>query len=92
LETGRAAKLCEVPILLNGAIFRSNQYHAEATCEHCSGVIRHESWFITRNSLVYYAYQTVMDPQKLTLADHLILHALGVAWASNRCARSCPPA
>jgi hypothetical protein len=27
-------------MLLDAAIFHSNRYHAEATCEHCAGVIR----------------------------------------------------
>ena len=79
-------------MLLNDAIFHSNRYHAEATCEHCSGVIRHESWCITRNSLVYYAYETVLDPEKLTLEDRLILHALGASWTAKRCAGTCAKA
>lgn len=79
-------------MLYKDAIFHSNRYHAEAACLHCSGVIRHESWCISRNSLVYYAYETALDPDKLTLADQLTLHALGVAWTSNPCPRSCGPA
>jgi hypothetical protein len=79
-------------MLLNDAIFHSNRYHAEATCEHGSGVIRHESWCITRNSLVYYAYETVLDPEKLPLEDRLILHALGVSWTAKRCAGTCAKA
>ncbi|MGC2196001.1 MAG: hypothetical protein WA628_15095 [Terriglobales bacterium] len=76
-------------MLLNRAIFHSNQYSAEATCEHCFGVIRHESGCITRNSLVYYAYETVLDAEKLTLEDRSILHALGARWISNPCAGPC---
>jgi hypothetical protein len=72
-ETDRA-------MVLEQAIFHSNQYYAGAACEHCSGVIRHETWCITRNQLVYYAYGTVLEPDRLTLTDRLILHALGVSW------------
>jgi hypothetical protein len=32
---------------------------------------------------VIYAYQAVLDAQKLTTQDALILHALGVAWLDN---------
>jgi hypothetical protein len=71
-------------MLLNRGIFHSNRYSADSTCEHCSGVIRHESWCITPNSLVLYAYEAVLDPEKLTLEDQLILHALGVRWTSHR--------
>lgn len=63
--------------------YHSNQYNAEATCEHCGGVVRHERWCITRDALVQYAYGVVLDPGKLTLGDLLILHALGVSWQSN---------
>jgi hypothetical protein len=72
----------------NCAIFHSNQYHAQAACDHCSGVIRHEPWCITRNQLVYCAYETVLDPGQLTLTDRLILHALGVRW-TKECTGTC---
>jgi hypothetical protein len=29
---------------------------------------------------VYYAYDVLVHADHLTLADHLILHALGAAW------------
>jgi hypothetical protein len=57
----------------------------ETMCEHCFGVIRHKSWSITRNPLVYYAYEGVLDPEKLTFEDQLILYALGVRWAAKGC-------
>jgi len=63
--------------------YHSNQYNAEATCEHCGGVVRHERWCITRDALVQYAYGVVLDPGKMTLSDRLILHALGVSWQNN---------
>ena len=44
-----------------------------------SGVVRHENWCITRNEAVSYAYEAVLDAEKLSLGDRLILHALGVA-------------
>jgi hypothetical protein len=62
----------------------SNQYSAESACGHCDGVIRHEPWCITQNASVRYAYQAVSDPQNLSPGDHLILHALGVAWTPKR--------
>jgi hypothetical protein len=62
------------------ALFHTNRYHAEAACEHCRGIVRHESWCITRDPIVYYAYEVVLDGNKLTLEDRLILHALGVGW------------
>jgi len=76
-------------MLLQTPIFHSNQYHAGAECEHCAGLVRHEPWCITRNSAVYYAYQAALDPEKLSLADRLILHALGVQWVENRCRGNC---
>jgi hypothetical protein len=58
----------------------SNRNNAQAACEHCGGTVRHESWCITRDPVVYYAHQIVADPSKLTLQDSLILHSLGVVW------------
>jgi hypothetical protein len=61
----------------------SNQYNAESACLHCDGVVRHESWCVTESANVHYAFQAVLDPDQLTLGDHLILHALGVAWRAE---------
>ena len=69
--------------------YHSNQYTAKSACEHCAGVVRHERWCITCDALVQYAYGAVLDPEKLTLTDRLILHALGVAWGKNRCEGNC---
>ena len=63
--------------------YHSNQYTANSACEHCGGVVRHERWCITRDAVVQYAYKVVLEPEKLTTIDQLILHALGVAWVSN---------
>jgi hypothetical protein len=62
----------------------SNQYSADSACGHCDGVIRHESWCLTQNATVQYAYQAVSDPDRLSSGDHLILHALGAAWTPKR--------
>lgn len=70
-------------------IFHSNRYHAQAACEHCRGIIRHEPWCITLHPMVYYAYQIVADPGKLTVGDSLILHSLGVIWGRNECKDGC---
>lgn len=63
----------------------SNKYNAEAQCPHCSGVVRHESWCITVSPTVVYACQAVLDSDKLSEGDRIILHALGVAWDKNPC-------
>lgn len=75
----------------NGAttIFHSNHYTAQSECEHCAGIIRHEPWCITVDPLVFYAYQIVAEPGKLTIGDALILHSLGVKWGENICAGKC---
>lgn len=58
----------------------TNKYSADSACGHCDGVIRHESWCITQNLRVQYAYQVIAEPSTMNPGDHLILHALGVAW------------
>ena len=65
------------------ARFHSNLYCAQSACEHCSGVIRHESWCITVNPVVYYAYEAVLDADKLSMGDVLALHSLGVQWTGK---------
>ena len=67
----------------------SNQYSSQPPCEHCGGIIRHERWCITCDPAVQYAYAVVLDPEKLTISDRLILHALGVAWENKRCDGNC---
>jgi hypothetical protein len=73
----------------NLAIFHSNRYHAQAACPHCEGIIRHEPWCITLHPAVYYAYQIVADPSKLTVGDALILHSPGVTWGAKTCQGNC---
>jgi hypothetical protein len=65
------------------------KYSAQSECEHCGGVVRHERWCITCDPLVQYAYGVVLDAEKLTLRDRLILHALGVAWVANQGQETC---
>jgi hypothetical protein len=67
----------------------SNKYSADAACEHCDGIVRHEPWCITRSSDVLYAYEAVLDGDKLTEGDRLILHALGVTWTGKICSGAC---
>jgi hypothetical protein len=71
------------------AVFHSNRYTAESACEHCAGIVRHEPWCITVDRIVYYAFEIVADPSKLTVGDSLILHSLGVNWATNKCLGIC---
>ena len=60
--------------------YHSNRYHAQAACEHCHGIIRHEPWCIQCSPDVLYAFQIIVDPGKLIIGDDLILHSLGVTW------------
>jgi hypothetical protein len=69
--------------------YHSNRYSAQTECEHCGGIVRHERWCITCDPVVQYAYAVVIEPDKLTLSDALILHALGVEWGKNRCNGVC---
>jgi len=69
--------------------YHSNIYSADAACEHCSGVVRHETWCITQNDAVSYAYEAVLDADKLSPGDRIILHALGVLWRGKACDGSC---
>jgi hypothetical protein len=62
----------------------SNKYSADSACGHCDGVFHHESWCITQNASVQYAYQVISDPSHLSPVDHLILHALRAAWTARR--------
>lgn len=73
-----------MPVQSHFPLSHSNQYTAESACGHCDGVIRHESWCVTQNASVQYAYQAVSDPGHLTLGDQLILHALGATWTAKR--------
>jgi hypothetical protein len=70
----------------------SNRYSADKACEHCEGIVRHESWCITHCEIIRYAYQAVVDASQLSAGDHIVLHALGVRWADNSCAGACKPA
>jgi hypothetical protein len=70
---------------ISPTIWHHNRYSAEAECEHCGGIVRHEPWCITSNSVVYYAYQIVVDASALTLLDRLSLHSLGVTWDAPAC-------
>ncbi len=68
--------------------YHTNRHNSQAACEHCGGIIRHEHWCITRDPIVYYAYDVVVHPEKLSPGDALILHSLGVAW-DKPCGAKC---
>jgi len=55
--------------------------NAKGICDHCHGILKHESWCVTLDPQVSYARQIVNEASKLTFADSLILHSLGVTWA-----------
>ncbi len=61
----------------------NSRYNADAACGHCHGVTEHEPWCVTRDPRVCYAYEIVSEPSKVTFADTLILHSLGVRWAET---------
>jgi hypothetical protein len=67
----------------------SNRYSADQACEHCKGIVRHEPWCITCSPTVLYAYEAVVDGDRLTEGDKMILHALGVKWVGQKCAGAC---
>ena len=71
--------------------YHSKRSSAEAACGHCKGIIRHERWCITVDPAVYYAYQIVADPSKLTVGDALILHSLGAIWEEKACPGNSKP-
>lgn len=64
-------------------LVRSSQCNEGLSCDHCAGVIAHEPWCITCNTVVRYAYEAVSRGSLLTLEDELILHALGVEWSAR---------
>jgi hypothetical protein len=43
------------------AFYHSNGYSAQAACEHCDGIIRHERWYRTLNPVVGYACKIVVS-------------------------------
>ena len=72
-----------MPLTENLPLRHSNQYSADSACGHCEGVLRHEAWCVTQSVLLQYAYRAVADPNCLSLADRLILHALGAGWTTT---------
>jgi hypothetical protein len=72
------------------ALFHSNKYSADSACEHCEGIIRHESWCITTNPRVFYAYDIIIHPENMTQQDQIILHALAALWNPAVCSGKCP--
>jgi hypothetical protein len=65
--------------------YHSNGSTSSTSCEHCKGVLRHETWCITRNANTAYAYRAVLDSDNLSQEDKYILHALGVSWIGKSC-------
>lgn len=63
--------------------YQGNRYNAASACKECGGVVRHSYWCPESNPSVAYAYGIVREPQKISVADQLILHALGVCWSSR---------
>jgi hypothetical protein len=63
--------------------YPSPRISAQLLCKHCGRVARHEKWCVTCDPIVQYAYGVVANPERLTLRDRLILHALGVDWGDT---------
>ena len=63
-----------------------NRFGANIACVNCGGTTRHESWCVSINANVFYAYRVVAEPGQMTLHDRLILHSLGVSWDCAGCA------
>lgn len=66
-------------------IVRSGQQSEDPMCRHCAGITAHETWCITCNAVVYYAFRVVSDDEYLTPGDAIMLHALGVEWGGAAC-------
>jgi hypothetical protein len=69
----------------------TNRYSADEACQHCAGIISHEPWCITRSPIILYIFQAVLDADKLSMGDHITMHALGVAWTGKICKGMCKP-
>jgi hypothetical protein len=63
-------------------VHQTKQSSEELACQLCDGIFEHAAWCATREPRVSYAYRLVADASAITLADSLILHSLGVAWAN----------
>src|SRR5437899_2259418 len=63
--------------------YRSNDSQDQSACAHCEGIFEHTAWCATQDLKVAYAYQIVTDASKVTFADSLILHSLGVRWTQS---------
>lgn len=61
----------------------SNQYSADSACEHCAGIVSHETWCLVRNAAVAYAFTIVTKPVYISQADHYALHGMGVSWEQS---------
>ena len=59
---------------------QTNRQNAIYACPHCGKAQQHESWCVTMNLSVRYAYAVVLSSSLLTPGDVLILHSLGVIW------------
>ena len=64
----------------SASAYNSNSCSAPSPCAFCEGIFQHAAWCASRDPGASYAYQIVVDASKITLADSLILHSLGVEW------------
>ena len=64
-------------------VYHSQEHNTNAACAFCAQILDHEPWCATRDPRVFYAYQIVLDPSKISLGDSLVLHSLGVVWGSS---------
>ena len=60
-----------------------NQHPPSSICDHCGGTTTHETWCITCNTIIRYAYGIVLDGRHLNQGDKIILHDLDVEWSES---------
>ena len=61
-------------------LYQGKENLSQAGCNYCDGITEHAPWCATQDPNVYYAYAIVADSSKITVADELLLHSLGVVW------------
>ncbi len=64
------------------SVYNSKQSNSPFACALCEGTFSHEAWCASRDPGASYPYQIVVDASKMTMGDTLILHSLGVTWAT----------
>ena len=69
----------------HGPASSNYRYNATCGCEFCGNVLDHQPWCDSQNPRVRYAHEVMVGRARLSQADQLYLHALGVAWRDEAC-------